>query len=151
MNEAEARSMLRTASETGKTLGVAYYRRSYPKVRRAQQLLDAGAIGRPVFAELTCHDWFDGRDRSRAWLVDPARAGGGPLFDIGAHRIDLLNFLFGQPQREWGARGGRCTVALESEAGRMPHTRHGRRNGFNAFERAGAGLSRRQRASSAVS
>jgi predicted dehydrogenase len=102
MNEAEARSMLRTASETGKTLGVAYYRRSYPKVQRAQELLDAGAIGRPVFAELSCHDWFDGRDSSRAWLVDPVKAGGGPLFDIGSHRIDVLNFLFGQPQRVSG-------------------------------------------------
>ena len=101
-NEAEARSMLRTASETGKTLGVAYYRRSYPKVQRAQALLDAGAIGTPVFAELTCHDWFDGRDSSRAWLVDPIKAGGGPLFDIGSHRIDVLNFLFGQPQRVRG-------------------------------------------------
>jgi len=102
MNEAEARSMLRTASETGKTLGVAYYRRSYPKVQRAQELLDAGAIGTPVFAELTCHDWFDGRDSSRAWLLDPVKAGGGPLFDIGSHRIDVLNFLFGQPQRVSG-------------------------------------------------
>jgi predicted dehydrogenase len=102
MNEAEARSMLRTASETGKTLGVAYYRRSYPKVQRARALLDAGAIGTPVFAELTCHDWFDGRDSSRAWLVDPVKAGGGPLFDIGSHRIDVLNFLFGQPQRVSG-------------------------------------------------
>jgi len=102
MSEAEARSMLRTASETGKTLGVAYYRRSYPKVQRAQELLDAGAIGTPVFAELSCHDWFDGRDSSRAWLVDPVKAGGGPLFDIGSHRIDVLNFLFGQPQRVSG-------------------------------------------------
>jgi 1,5-anhydro-D-fructose reductase (1,5-anhydro-D-mannitol-forming) len=102
MNETEARSMLRTASETGKMLGVAYYRRSYPKVQRARELLDAGAIGTPVFAELTCHDWFDGRDSSRAWLVDPVKAGGGPLFDIGSHRIDLLNFFFGQPQRVSG-------------------------------------------------
>ena len=101
-NEAEARSMLRTASATGKTLGVAYYRRSYPKVQRAQALLDAGAIGTPVFAELTCHDWFDGGDNGRAWLVDPVKAGGGPLFDIGSHRIDVLNFLFGQPQRVSG-------------------------------------------------
>src|ERR1043166_1828775 len=52
MNEAEARSMLRAAEESGKTLGVAYYRRCYPKVQRARQLLEAGAIGKPVIAEL---------------------------------------------------------------------------------------------------
>jgi predicted dehydrogenase len=101
MNEAEARTMLQAADESGKTFGVAYYRRSYPKVQRAKQLLAAGAIGQPVLAELTCHSWFDGTG-SRGWLVDPAKAGGGPLFDIASHRIDVLNFLFGQPQRVSG-------------------------------------------------
>ena len=101
MNEAEARTMLQAAEQSGKTLGVAYYRRCYPKVQRAKQLLEAGVIGKPVLAELTCHGWFDGTG-SRSWLVDPAKAGGGPLFDIASHRIDVLNFLFGQPQRVTG-------------------------------------------------
>jgi 1,5-anhydro-D-fructose reductase (1,5-anhydro-D-mannitol-forming) len=101
MNEPEARTMLQAADETGKLLGVAYYRRAYPKVVRAKQLLAAGAIGKPVLAELTCHMWFDGTG-PRAWLVDPAQAGGGPLFDIASHRIDVLNSLFGQPLRVTG-------------------------------------------------
>ena len=99
MNEAEARSMVRAAEESGRTLGVAYYRRTYPKLQRAKQLLAAGAIGKPVFAELTSHGWFDEREGSRSWLIDPAKAGGGPLYDIASHRIDVLNFLFGRPQR----------------------------------------------------
>src|SRR5256714_10394756 len=57
MNEAEARSMVRVAEENGRTLGVAYYRRTYPKLHRAKQLLEAGAIGKPVLAELTSHGW----------------------------------------------------------------------------------------------
>jgi 1,5-anhydro-D-fructose reductase (1,5-anhydro-D-mannitol-forming) len=101
MNETEAWTMLRAAEESGKIFGVAYYRRCYPKVQRAKELLAAGAIGRPVVAELTNHMWFDGTG-SRNWLVDPAKAGGGPLFDIASHRIDVLNFLFGQPQRVTG-------------------------------------------------
>jgi len=100
MNEAEARTM-QTAEQSGKTFGVAYYRRTYPKVQRARQLLAAGAIGKPVLAELTCHGWFDGTG-NRRWLVDPAKAGGGPLYDIASHRIDVLNFLFGQPVRVTG-------------------------------------------------
>jgi 1,5-anhydro-D-fructose reductase (1,5-anhydro-D-mannitol-forming) len=102
MSKAEARSMVQSAEQSGRTLGVAYYRRTYPKVRRAKQLLDAGAIGKPVLAELTCHEWRDGKDSARSWLLDPAQAGGGPLYDIGSHRIDVLNFLFGQPQRATG-------------------------------------------------
>lgn len=93
--------MVKAAEESGKTLGVAYYRRTYPKVQRAKQLLAAGAIGQPVLAEVNCHMWFDG-EGGRSWLVDPARAGGGPLFDVASHRIDVLNFLFGQPLRATG-------------------------------------------------
>jgi len=96
MNEAEARTMLDAAEKSAKLFGVAYYRRAYPKVQRAKQLLDAGVIGKPVVAELTSHGWFDGTG-SRSWLVDPTKAGGGPLYDIASHRIDVLNFLFGQP------------------------------------------------------
>jgi 1,5-anhydro-D-fructose reductase (1,5-anhydro-D-mannitol-forming) len=102
MNEAEARSMVEAAGASGKNFGVAYYRRSYPKLQRAKQLLEAGAIGQPMVAELTSHSWFDGKDK-RSWLVDPAKAGGGPLFDIASHRIDVLNFLFGEPLRVKGA------------------------------------------------
>jgi len=102
MDAVEAHSMLRAAEESGKTVGIAYYRRAYPKVQRAKQLLEAGAIGKPVLAELASHSWFDGQG-SRRWLVDPAKSGGGPLFDVGSHRIDLLNFFFGQPVRAMGS------------------------------------------------
>lgn len=101
MNEPEARTMVQAAEESGSVFGVAYYRRCYPKIQRAKQLIEAGAIGKPVFAEFTNHLWFDGTG-SRSWLVDPAKAGGGPLFDIASHRIDVLNFLFGQPLRASG-------------------------------------------------
>jgi 1,5-anhydro-D-fructose reductase (1,5-anhydro-D-mannitol-forming) len=97
MNAAEAQAMVRAAEQSGTMLGTAYYRRFYPKVLRAKQLLASGVIGKPVLAELTCHMWFDGTG-PRNWLVDPAKAGGGPLFDIASHRIDVLNFLFGEPQ-----------------------------------------------------
>jgi 1,5-anhydro-D-fructose reductase (1,5-anhydro-D-mannitol-forming) len=94
-----AAAMQRAADETGGTLGIAFYRRMYPKVERARELMAAGAIGRPVFAEATAHDWFCPADDFRAWLVDPVKAGGGPLYDFGSHRIDLLNYLFGEPAR----------------------------------------------------
>jgi predicted dehydrogenase len=99
---AEALAMQQAAVETARTLGVAYYRRMYPKVTRAKELMESGAIGRPVFAEAISHDWFYPADGYRAWLVDPAIAGGGPLYDIASHRIDLMNYLFGHPMRASG-------------------------------------------------
>jgi predicted dehydrogenase len=102
MNFAQARSMVEAARAAGRTLGVAYYRRTYPKVARAKELLRQGAIGQPLLAFITCYEWRSGAEVERAWQFDPALAGGGPLFDIGSHRIDVLNFLFGEPQRVTG-------------------------------------------------
>lgn len=102
MNLAEAESMVAQAHESQRTLGVAYYRRTYPKVHRAMELIGRGVIGQPVLAWAACHTCLPGSDSHRGWLLDPARAGGGPLFDIGSHRIDLLNFFFGEPERATG-------------------------------------------------
>ncbi len=39
-----------------------------------------------------------------SWLANSAMAGGGPLYDVGSHRIDLMNYLFGAPARVTGQR-----------------------------------------------
>jgi predicted dehydrogenase len=126
MNYEQALTMQHAAEETGRTLGISYYRRMYPKVQRAVELLKAGAIGRPVFAEATCHDWFYPAGTSREWLLDPAKSGGGPLYDIACHRIDLTNYLFGRPLHACGYRStlvhpiaveDNATVLTEHESG----------------------------------
>jgi predicted dehydrogenase len=97
LNFAEAGSMVAAAKAGQKHLGVAYYRRTYPKVRRTVELLRQGVIGQPVFAFANCHAWFTAETGQRQWLLDPAKAGGGPLYDIASHRIDLMNYFFGEP------------------------------------------------------
>lgn len=104
MNYAEAEEMSAAAARSGRVCGVAYYRRRYPKILEAKRLMETGAIGKPVLAELRSHGWFLPDDGFRAWLVDPALAGGGPLYDIASHRIDLLNFFFGKPLQATGLK-----------------------------------------------
>ncbi|MCZ2153648.1 MAG: Gfo/Idh/MocA family oxidoreductase, partial [Bryobacterales bacterium] len=98
----DARIMAAAARNAGRLLGIAYYRRTYPKVRRAMELIREGVIGQPVLAEINCHDWFDGTDPVRGWFVDPKMAGGGPLYDIASHRIDLTHYLFAKPMNVTG-------------------------------------------------
>lgn len=102
MNLAEAERIVAQACESHRTLGVAYYRRSYPKIHRAMELMGRGVIGQPVLAWASCHTELPATKLHRSWLVDPAQAGGGPLYDIACHRIDILNFLFGEPVRVAG-------------------------------------------------
>jgi len=40
--------------------------------------------------------WFGG---SSAWFADKARAGGGALFDLGCHRMDVIPWLMGRPTK----------------------------------------------------
>jgi predicted dehydrogenase len=95
LNYAQAEYMAAAARESQKVCAIAYYRRLYPKLIRARALIAEGAIGQPVLAEANYHGWLESPDRG--WLKDPTLAGGGPLYDVGSHRIDACNFLFGQP------------------------------------------------------
>jgi len=99
MSYDEARSMISAAEVAGKTLGIAFYRRTYPKLSRARDLLRQGVIGQPLLAFITCYDGWPGDENYAPWRLNPAMSGGGPLMDVGSHRIDVLNFLFGNPQR----------------------------------------------------
>ena len=121
-----ASTMNAAADAAGRILGIAYYRRMYPKVNRAIELIRSGVIGAPVFAEATSHDWYDPRGTTRAWLVDPKLSGGGPLLDIASHRIDLMNYFFGTPVRAAGQTSNaahdfevedNATVLIEYERG----------------------------------
>jgi 1,5-anhydro-D-fructose reductase (1,5-anhydro-D-mannitol-forming) len=100
MSDEEAGRMVTEARESGCIFGVSYYRRLYPKLLRARQLISEGIIGRPVLVEANCHSWLPSEDRG--WLCDPVLAGGGPLYDIASHRIDAMNFLFGEPEQASG-------------------------------------------------
>jgi predicted dehydrogenase len=100
LDYAQAESMAKVAHDSGRVCGIAYYRRLYPKLIRARQLIAEGAIGQPVLVEANYHGWLESPERG--WLKDPALAGGGPLYDVGSHRIDACNFLFGRPLRATG-------------------------------------------------
>jgi 1,5-anhydro-D-fructose reductase (1,5-anhydro-D-mannitol-forming) len=101
LNLARAVDMIAAAHAGPGFLGVSYYRRLYPKLIRAKQLIAEGAIGQPVLVEANCHGWTEAL-AGREWLTDPAIAGGGALYDIGSHRIDAMCFLFGKPERAAG-------------------------------------------------
>lgn len=96
MNVAECDQMIAAARQNQVKLGVAYYRHFYPVVGRAKELIASGEIGRPVIAQINAFEFFNpAPDHSRAWLLRKGRSGGGPMFDFGCHRIEVLLNLFG--------------------------------------------------------
>lgn len=93
----ECHRMIGAAKRRGVTLGVAYYRRAYPKMHKIKQLIDGGVLGVPTWVNIACHSWFNpAPDDPKHWRVEKARGGGaGALADIGVHRLDLLDFWLG--------------------------------------------------------
>jgi predicted dehydrogenase len=92
----ECDRMVRAAKANDVKLGVAYYRRFYPILQRLKELLRGGVIGAPVTAQADSFGPFDpGPDHPRRWLVDKGQSGGGPMFDVGCHRLEVFLNLFG--------------------------------------------------------
>jgi predicted dehydrogenase len=115
LNNRQAERMVAEARASGRLLGVSYSRRLYPKLIRTKQLIAEGAIGQPLLAEANCHGWLESEERG--WLRDPALAGGGPLYDIGSHRIDAMHYLFGKAESACGRRSNALhKLAVEDSA-----------------------------------
>ena len=103
MDAGECDRMIAACRANGVRLGIAYYRRFYPVVQRIKALVASCEIGDPVVAQMTAFEPFDPPpDHPRIWLLDPSRAGGGPMMDFGCHRIEVLLHLFGAVRRAAG-------------------------------------------------
>ena len=106
LSGAECEAMNEAAERRGVRLGAAYYRRFYPVVERIAEILRSGEIGVPVLAHINAFERFDpAPDHPRRWLLDKSRSGGGPMFDFGCHRIEVLLNLFGQPTQVSAVKG----------------------------------------------
>jgi predicted dehydrogenase len=96
LNTPECDRMIEACRHNGVKLGVAYYRHFYPVIRRAHEIIQAGEIGTPVVAQMNAFEWFAPEpSHPRAWLIKKELSGGGPMFDFGCHRLEVLLDLFG--------------------------------------------------------
>lgn len=91
MNTPEAERMVTECERNQVKLMVGQVVRFSPLVNHIRELVKSGALGKIVSARA---DYFyDARLSRRAWLLDRAVAGGGPIFDVGVHCLDTLRFV----------------------------------------------------------
>ena len=96
LNVSECDRMLEACRRAGVKLGIAYYRHFYPGIRRAKEIIQSGEIGNPVVVQMNAFEWFAPEpSHPRAWLLKRELSGGGPMFDFGCHRLEVLLDLFG--------------------------------------------------------
>lgn len=89
----QAMEMARVCQQAGVRLGVGLMMRYHPLHQAALQIIQAGKIGKPVYARAQLSCWYP--PIPGAWRQDPALGGGGSLIDMGSHCIDLLEMFFG--------------------------------------------------------
>jgi predicted dehydrogenase len=99
---AEAEAMAAAAKKAGKVLAVSMNHRFDPATQAADAALEAGAIGKILKAESR---WiiprpFEGLWQRGDWFLDVAKAGGGPFFDNGVHKLDVVLHYLGFPAIE---------------------------------------------------
>ncbi|MBO0858359.1 MAG: Gfo/Idh/MocA family oxidoreductase [Chloracidobacterium sp.] len=100
MNPDECKHMIAACEVEGVALGVAYYRRFYPAIRRVKEILASGEIGKPVIAQINAFERFNpAPGENRYWLLEKSKSGGGPMMDFGCHRLEILLNLFGPIER----------------------------------------------------
>ena len=95
MDVAECDRMIAACRSNNVKLGIAYYRHCYPAIARIRQVIASGELGKVVVAQINAFEWFDPPpSHPRYWFVK-REAGGGPMFDFGCHRIEVLLHLLG--------------------------------------------------------
>jgi len=95
MSAKEARSLIAARDRTGQLLVVAFPGSLSPEVRTAVALLRSGQLGKLLNISATVwQNW--GSLTAATWRQQPEIAGGGFLFDTGAHMLNTVADLAGE-------------------------------------------------------
>ncbi len=97
-NHQECQRMIKACENARVPLFVAYYRRCLPAFLKVKELVESGAIGQVRFVSIALYRPPEKRDlggNNLPWRVFPEIAGGGYVFDLGAHQLDFLDYALG--------------------------------------------------------
>ncbi len=103
MNRREALSLMAAEQRSGRKLVVAFNGSLSPRIRTAARLIHDRALGDLVSISATV--WQKWKVNTiGTWRQDPVQSGGGFLFDTGAHMLNTVCDLAGEPFAEVSAR-----------------------------------------------
>jgi predicted dehydrogenase len=100
MNAEEGRGMLTAAKRTGRRLMINFSFRFSAASRGLKAQVESGMFGEFYFGRTAWHR-RRGMPGFGGWFGTKALSGGGPLIDLGVHRLDLALWLMGYPKPAW--------------------------------------------------
>lgn len=97
---AETAEIIEAAKKAGTTTQLAMNSRQYPGMLRTKQLIEEGRLGRILsFRVCYLHSGSVDPKKPIGWKQDKAMGGGGVLFDLGSHILDLMYFFLGEYEK----------------------------------------------------
>lgn len=95
----DALEMKEAADQAGKIVYLNHNYRRVPAVALAKQLVDEGRLGTIYhWRGSYLQDWIIDPEFPLSWQLKKDCAGGGPLYDLSSHALDLARFIIGEPK-----------------------------------------------------
>jgi len=122
---AGAEQIVQAAQSNGVQLTTGYCWRMHPVAAEFKRLIQSGVIGRPVGAEGRCaagrlHRYIDG---GSPWMLQRERSGGGPMYNLGVHWIDLFRWMLEDEVAEVSGRNVKVNTQYDIEDNSFAHLR----------------------------
>lgn len=119
ISPAEAKEICALPLQNGQICGMVFNNRWLSATMRAKQIIDEGRLGRILsFHAEYLHSSATNTQKSAGWKQDRDVCGGGVLFDLGSHVIDLMSLLCGRIE----AVSGMSQIAYPTRLGRNGET-----------------------------
>ena len=94
---AQAEEIARLAKEQGVTAQIVFNNRFMSPIMRAKEIINEGKVGRVLsFSVKYLHSSALDTEKKAGWKQDKDICGGGVLFDLGSHAVDLIYHLCGE-------------------------------------------------------
>ncbi|MBD3185085.1 hypothetical protein GF312_22580 [Candidatus Poribacteria bacterium] len=96
MNLAHAEEVVEALKGVDVVHQMTFQYRFVPATIRARQLIDDGFLGDVMsFRAAYLHAGYTDPKRPMSWRLDKSQGGGGALYDLGSHILDLMRYLLG--------------------------------------------------------
>jgi len=100
MNADEAREMIAAAEKAGLRIMINFSYRFTDQSAALKSQVDMGTLGDVYYGRTVWHR-RRGMPGFGGWFGEKSLSGGGPLIDLGVHRLDLALWLMGNPEPDW--------------------------------------------------
>ncbi len=99
LDYAEAKEMAEAEARADVVTYLNHNYRRVPAIQLAKKMIEDGRLGEIYHYRGTyLQEWIMDKEFPATWQLQKKKAGGGPLFDLSSHAVDLARFLIGEPE-----------------------------------------------------